>query len=296
MGKFTKLSLVCGVVCVLSALLLLSARHQAAHAAFNDSDGDGVIDVAERVAGSDPNDPNSIPENAAGVIYLQRPVCTDGIDNDLDGVIDAADPGCTDTDSDLVDDPTERELGSDPNNFDSVPEDSRIDAILRTFGFVTFQCNDHNDNDLDGLVDDADPGCAPFDTDADGFGDVDEKTYGSDPNSADSKPEDDRVDPALCADGIDNDGDGAIDTQDSGCLEHPTATATLTPPAQQTPSPTATPVSATPVAVTGLPATGTGASSGTSGDRLSRAPWLVGAVVTLLGITVAAATWRRRAR
>lgn len=243
-------------------LVLLSAG--SASAAFNDSDGDGVIDVAERIAGSDPNNPDSGPENAAGIVYLQLPVCTDGIDNDLDGQIDDADPGCIDTDHDLVDDPAERALGSDPNNFNSVPEDSRIDAVLISLGFITFQCDDGLDDDLDGLIDAADPGCAPFDFDGDGFGDVLEKTYGSDPNDMASRPEDDRVDPALCTDGVDNDGDGFIDVADEGCLAHPTVTPTAVPPTteptERTPQPAATPTPGPTVA--GLPLTGSGSGGG----------------------------------
>jgi hypothetical protein len=263
------------------------------HAAFNDSDGDGVIDVAERIAGSDPFSADSSPESAAGALYLGRPVCTDGIDNDGDGQTDSADPGCTDSDHDIVDDPSERVLGSDPNDFNSVPEDSRVDAVLVSLGFITFQCNDGLDNDLDGLIDDRDPGCAPFDTDGDGYGDVDEKTYGSDPNDATSGPEDDRVDPALCADGVDNDHDGLTDIDDSGCLAHPTATATPTS-IEPTPTRGATrgpPAAATATPMAGLPATGS------AGERPGHA--IDGALLALgtLGVIVplACAVRSRRA-
>lgn len=274
-------------------------RAGSASAAFNDSDGDGVIDVAERIAGSDPNNADSGPENAAGIVYLQLPVCTDGVDNDLDGQIDDADPGCMDTDHDLVDDPAERALGSDPNNFNSVPEDSRIDAVLVSLGFITFQCNDGLDDDLDGLIDTADPGCAPFDYDGDGFGDVLEKTYGSDPNDAASQPEDDRVDAALCADRVDNDRDGLVDIEDSGCLTHPTATPTATV-APSTPPVAATPTSVVigpvtgpviPGVIQGLPVTGSGSDGGTGGGSAL----LVG-LLAFGGCVLAAALALRSAR
>jgi hypothetical protein len=109
------------IAALVLAVIALQLSNDSASAAFNDSDGDGVIDTIERIASSDPFDADSGPENAAGPVYLGRPVCTDGVDNDLDGQIDEADPGCTDTDGDLVDDPTELAIGSDPNSFDSVP-------------------------------------------------------------------------------------------------------------------------------------------------------------------------------
>jgi hypothetical protein len=236
---------IASLILLLAALWLTSGGNDV-HAALNDSDDDGVVDIAELLAGSDPHDAGSGPESAGGTIYLNAPLCTDGIDNDDDGVTDAADPGCTDSDGDLVDDPIEVQLGSDPNNFDSIPEDSLIDAILVSFGFITFQCNDGLDNDIDGLVDLADPGCAPYDTDGDGFEDVTEKMSGSDPDDASSRPEDEDAYPGSCSDGRDNDGDGTTDGVDAGC-----APATPTVPL---PSPTEGPEAT--VAATGMPGPG----------------------------------------
>jgi len=54
-----------------------------------DDDGDGYTDFWERFLGSDPRDPNSTPEHR-----LIRSTCTDGLDNDVDGLTDGADPGC----------------------------------------------------------------------------------------------------------------------------------------------------------------------------------------------------------
>jgi hypothetical protein len=79
--------------------------------------------------------------------------CDDGLDDDGDGLVDLADPGCTGPTDDS-------ELGTTP-------------------------CDDGIDNDLDGFVDvAADPGCA--------------SALGV------------REDPA-CQDGLDNDEDGGID-------------------------------------------------------------------------------------
>src|SRR5512134_4101557 len=85
--------------------------------------------------------------------------CTDGLDNDADGLIDNADPGC-------------------PVNGDAESPDPDLP-----------ECGDAVDNDSDGLTDfPDDPGCdGPFDNDE----------Y----NQARS----------ACRDGIDNDDDGLID-------------------------------------------------------------------------------------
>jgi hypothetical protein len=269
----------------LVTLTLALHRPWPASAAFNDSDGDGALDVAERIAGSDPNDASSYPESAGGSIYLGQPLCTDGVDNDLDGMVDGADPGCTDSDGDLADDPVEVALGSDPNNNESIPEDSQVDAVLASLGFIEFQCDDGLDNDLDGLFDADDPGCAPLDTDEDGFDDVSEKTYGSDPDDAESQPESVVFDAAACADDIDNDLDGLIDGADDGCVPEPTPTvAGPGTPMNGVPAATATPAAT----VVALPSAGGGPGGGDSG-RLLALFALGGLGLAALGATA----WRR---
>jgi hypothetical protein len=54
-----------------------------------DDDGDAYTDFWERFLGSDPKNPDSTPEHK-----LIRTTCTDGLDNDKDGLTDGADPGC----------------------------------------------------------------------------------------------------------------------------------------------------------------------------------------------------------
>jgi hypothetical protein len=88
--------------------------------------------------------------------------CADGIDNDGDGLVDLADPGCA-------------------NGADTSEHNSQL------------ACDDGTDNDGDGLVDLADPGCANgtdpselTDADLDGLLDADELALGTDPFDADS--------------------------------------------------------------------------------------------------------------
>jgi hypothetical protein len=75
------------------------------------------------------------------------------------------------------------------------------------------QCSDRKDNDGDGKIDLADPGCV---------------------NSADNDETDPPPPPpppaAQCADGIDNDGDGKIDLADPGCVNSTTDNDETDPP------------------------------------------------------------------
>jgi len=82
------------------------------------------------------NRPELVLETAGAVPPPLAPACSDGQDNDADGRIDLADPGCTDA--------------SDTDETDPPPA----------------ACADGRDNDRDGAIDLADPGCAgPTDTD-----------------------------------------------------------------------------------------------------------------------------------
>ena len=67
-----------------------SVRSSAAQTA--DTDADSYADDLERQLGSNPNDPESTPENFA-LLWT----CTDGNDNDRDGKRDFIDPGCRNT-------------------------------------------------------------------------------------------------------------------------------------------------------------------------------------------------------
>ena len=204
---------------ILFAVLTAIQAPSPSRAAFDDSDGDGAIDLAEEVFGSDPADAGSTPET---VDFLFFPAfatsCADALDNDGDGAVDAADAGCLDSDGSFPSDETELRLGSDPHDDESFPEDSRLDALLTTFFYPFRTCADGEDDDGDGLIDAADPGCAPLDADGDGFDDFVEKTIGSDWQSASSEPEHVTINPGSCGDAVDNDGDGAVDLADDGCL------------------------------------------------------------------------------
>jgi hypothetical protein len=124
--------------------------------------------------------------------------CSDGRDNDGDGLVDAGDPGCTGPD-----DPSERDPGlacddgldNDGDGRSDVGADPGCDAASDPSELSpALVCDDGVDNDGDGLADVVlDPGCA-------------------DPLDASE------LDPAVeCDDGLDNDGDGLVDLADPGC-------------------------------------------------------------------------------
>lgn len=108
--------------------------------------------------------------------------CSDAIDNDGDGAIDAPDPGCL----------------SGPGNTYNPNDDDETNAPAT-------QCSDTTDNDGDGVIDAQDPGCL--------------SGPGGSYNPADN---DETNGPATeCSDTRDNDGDGDVDAQDPGCLSGP---------------------------------------------------------------------------
>jgi len=112
----------------------------------DDVDGDDLSNDAEELFGSDPDDADSTPES----LGFDPDTCTDGVDNDGDGLVDADDEGCVDVDADVFEDVLETKLGSDSDDPESMPEHVTIEGT----------CTDGIDNDGDGLIDAEDPGCA----------------------------------------------------------------------------------------------------------------------------------------
>ncbi len=126
--------------------------------------------------------------------------CNDGLDNDGDGLIDTADPGC---DSGTDDDETDpiracnNGMDDDGDALIDFPMDPGCDGPLDNDEFNPLQCQDFMDNDGDGIIDyPFDPGCESM----------------TDNDETDPVPE------PQCSDGIDNDFDGMTDyPADPGC-------------------------------------------------------------------------------
>src|SRR3990172_2622210 len=194
-------------------LFLSSGQESPARAQFDDPDGDGYADGFESLWGSDGLDGTSTPESLAHDFYFGTTSCSDGSDNDGDGSTDAADSGCTNTDADTdflggpLDDGMEVIVGSDATNAASTVEYGLFDEM---FGGDT--CSDTSDNDLDTLIDSADPGCQ--DADFDGIVDgADNCPFVYNPGQEDA--DSDGIGNACDPDFVDSDGDGIVDGADN---------------------------------------------------------------------------------
>ena len=121
----------------------------------DDADGDQYLDDACGGDDCDDTDPDvnpSVPESiAAGN-------CLDGADNDCDGLVDIADPGCCDdADGDNYDD-------------DACGGDDCDDTDADVNPGADEDCSNGIDDDCDTLVDDNDDDCTCTDVDGDGYG------------------------------------------------------------------------------------------------------------------------------
>jgi hypothetical protein len=94
----------------------------------------------------DPNTGGWVPPGSGNY----KPQCSDGVDNDADGLIDVYDPNCH-IDGDLEKDyiPSHNSESSSPVGGVDIPPGVNLNP----------QCSDTIDNDLDQLIDDADPNC-----------------------------------------------------------------------------------------------------------------------------------------
>lgn len=146
--------------------------------------------------------------------------CSDGLDNDSDGLTDCDDDGCTGTTT-----------CTPPIILEGQGNDPEAD------------CSDETDNDSDGLIDCDDPGCQTTDfcnpteegegddpedecsddadNDSDGLTDCDDDGCDEAEVCNPTSPLEGRGDDpeAQCSDGLDNDSDGKIDCSDLGCQD-----------------------------------------------------------------------------
>jgi hypothetical protein len=168
----------------------------------------------------------------AGPAAETPPQCSDGIDNDGDGLIDAADPGC-------------HSDGNANNPSSYVPSDN--DESNGTAGSSTSPSKTTNNNNGAGVK-------------------------GSNGSGNNGKPQ--------CSDGIDNDGDNLVDEADPGC--HTDGNAHN--PSSYNPNDDSEANGAVPASSAGLPFTGT--------DVLEIA--LIGALLVAAGIALRTRLPRRR--
>jgi hypothetical protein len=175
--------------------------------------------------------------------FAAAPACGDGLDNDADGVADAADPGCV-----SASDTSEQEAGLACD--DGADNDGDLLADLSDPGCsapadpseqnASVACDDGADNDGDSLADLADLGCSGpadpsehdvalacddgADNDGDGLADA------ADPGCANLQDASERNPGVACDDGADNDGDELVDFPADLDCDGPTDTTELSPP------------------------------------------------------------------
>ena len=155
-----------------------------------DTDGDGITDQNESIAGTDPTNPDTDGDGENDAVEVGDP--NNPTDTDGDGIIDALESSNNDQDGDGVNDE------EDPANTD--PCVPNLDA-------------GNCDQDNDGLTNDEEiaEGTDPTnpDTDGDGYNDGDELSSGTDPLDP-CDPDD-----ILPECNIDTDGDGLTDAQEA---------------------------------------------------------------------------------
>ena len=183
-----------------------------------DNDGDGYND--EVCGGSDCDD--SDPDVNPGVDEsLAAGNCDDGVDNDCDGLVDLDDPDCIECWDNDGDDYEDDACGG--TDCDDSDPDVNPGAGEGPPGDPT--CSDGKDNDCDDFTDMDDGGCVEcIDDDEDGYGDPASESClhpeldcdDADPDVNPGATEGPQGDP-TCSDGKDNDCDGSIDGDDSGC-------------------------------------------------------------------------------
>jgi hypothetical protein len=208
-----------------------------------DCDGDGFYnrgDNCPMLANPDQadEDTDDIGDACEGDVPESGTQCNNALDDDGDTRVN---DGCPeDGAAESVCDEERLGCAADPDSCDN-DDDGKVNDGCPDFGYgdpddfdgAVIDLTLEADVDISGPAAPVDetptPTVEAVDSDGDTVTDDIEELYGSDPEDADSTPENLDYDAATCSDGVDNDGDGLIDGDDSGCAvveETPTPTAT----------------------------------------------------------------------
>lgn len=173
-----------------------------------DNDCDGKIDCADSDCNGKSCGPNGRTCNG-GVCtcpggQAKETTCNDGLDNDCDGLVDCLDPDCQPT----------TPGGTDGKACISVA--GRVGEKCDSLGrcacpggqTVETSCDDHVDNDCNGLIDCADPSCLSRTCGPNGLTCTSTGLTGCNCPSGSVE---------ICNDKVDNNCDGLVDCQDPGC-------------------------------------------------------------------------------
>ncbi len=191
-----------------------------------DNDGDGAVDLADFSCQNNPNGNNETNPKAQ---------CQDGLDNDGDGLIDSQDPGCTDPQDNTENSEPAPAVDLKINGQDStvnVPVGTAVTLSWTSTGVQ--RCNTGNSN-LPGWGQNQPlqvSGSAQVTASQNGTYHIQcSKTLTSNFVAQDSVAVT-VIQKSQCNDGIDNDGDGAIDLQDFSCQNNPNNNDEANPKAQ----------------------------------------------------------------
>jgi len=124
-----------------------------------------------------------------------------------------------DTDQDGIGDNYENQYGLDPNN-DDADQDPDQDGLTNLDEFQIGTQANNPDSDNDGLMDEEEIqlGTDPLKQDTDGDGDIDREDCAPKDSNISHNAQEGPPGDLTCADGKDNDCDGAIDLDDNNCV------------------------------------------------------------------------------
>ena len=148
--------------------------------------------------------------------------CADGRDNDCDGLVDCADAGCRPAVAGTFGQACQTAAGRFGEKCDFVGQCACPGGQV-----AETTCTDGQDNDCDGLIDCNDPDCLGKTCGSNGVACTTTSPAGCTCPSGTTETA------AQCRDGVDNNCDGAVDCNDSGCQGTPTGAQCGPSPVQQ---------------------------------------------------------------
>jgi cysteine-rich repeat protein len=185
--------------------------------------GNGIVEPGEMC-----DDGNAADGDGCSALCMQEAgmeICSNGMDDDLDGLVDCADSDCSDhtwcngsCGNGIVESGEQCDDGN-ANAGDGCAPDCTLEPSAEI-------CDDRADNDSDGLTDCADPDCADDAFCLCGNGVVEGNEECDDGNNTDgdgcaSDCTVESVGPEICDNNIDDDMDGVIDCLDPDCSNDP---------------------------------------------------------------------------
>lgn len=173
-------------------------------------------------------------KNRYNILLNEKTLCTDGQDNNHNGLVDCAEPSCRTRSLETINDWKNMNLAKivtkGANNEETVVGEKQLltdEEITQWTNTLVFtcptenseaQCSNSRDDDYDGLADCADPKCAGFTYCSNTVPEFSPRPDNFDQLSAAERATILRNELTLCTDGIDNDKDGKKDCEVEECV------------------------------------------------------------------------------